>query len=87
LNYPEDVDQFPLNFADIAAAQLLDPVLQAYNKPTFANQDYHGTPLLCRQSTDGQWKIVVPEVLINDTICWYHSIMGHVGSSRLYDSL
>ncbi len=33
LNYPEDVDSFPLNFADIAAAQLADPVLQAYNGP------------------------------------------------------
>jgi hypothetical protein len=27
LNYPEDVDHFPLNFFDIAAAQLLDPVI------------------------------------------------------------
>jgi hypothetical protein len=30
LNYPEDVDHFPLNFFDIAAAQLLDPVMQTY---------------------------------------------------------
>jgi hypothetical protein len=89
LNYPDNVDNFPLNFLDIAAAQVTDPTVQNYAAPTqgFVYQDYHGIQLLCRQSTDGQWKIVIPEALINDTICWYHAIMGHVGSSRLYDSL
>jgi transposase InsO family protein len=89
LNYPDDVDNFPLNFPDIAAAQATDPTVQNYAAPMegFAYQDYHGTQLLCRQSTDEQWKIVIPEALINDTIRWYHSIMSHVGSSRLYDSL
>ena len=64
-------------------------MVQNYAAPMqgFAYQDYHGTQLLCRQSTDKQWKIVIPEALINDTIHWYHAMMGHVGSSRLYDSL
>jgi hypothetical protein len=53
LNYPEDVGAFPLNFIDIAAAQLIDPVVQADDAPTFQDQDYHGTPLICRQSTHG----------------------------------
>jgi hypothetical protein len=55
----------------------------------FAYQDYlpHGKQLLCHQSTNEQWTIVIPEALINGMVCWYHDIMGHVGSSCLYDSL
>jgi hypothetical protein len=50
----------------------------------FAYQDYNGTQLLCHQLLDEQWKIIIPEaVLINDTIHWYHAIMGHVDSSHL----
>jgi hypothetical protein len=89
LYYPDNVDNFLLNFPDIAAAQLLDPTVQNYGAQMlgFDYQDYHGMQLLCHQSTDGHWKILIPEVLINDTICWYHSIMCHVGSSCLYNSL
>jgi hypothetical protein len=78
-----------LNFSDITAAQATDPTAQNYAAPMqgLAYQDYHGIQLLCHQSTNQQWKIVIPEALINDTICWYHAIMGHIGSSRLYDSL
>jgi hypothetical protein len=78
-----------LNFPDIAAAQATEPTVQNYAAPMqgFAYQDYHGIQLLCHQSTNGQWKIVIPEALINDTIHWYHAITGHVGSSRLYNYL
>jgi hypothetical protein len=78
LNYPDNVDNFPLNFPDIAVAQATDPTVQNYAAPMqgFAYQDYHGTNLLCCQSTDNQWKIVIPEALISNTICWYHAIMS-----------
>jgi hypothetical protein len=39
LNYPDDVDNFPLNFPDITAAQLLDPTVQTYEAPGFAHQN------------------------------------------------
>jgi hypothetical protein len=39
------------------------------------------------QATGNQWKIVIPEALVSDTIKWYYHIMGHVGSSQEYDSL
>jgi hypothetical protein len=90
LNYLYKVDNFPLNFPDFAAVQATDATVQNYAAPMqgFAYQDNHGIRVLCRQSTDGQWKIVIPEPLINDTVCWYyHAIMSHVGYSRLYDSL
>jgi hypothetical protein len=63
LNYPDGVNVFPLNFADIATVQATDITVQNYAAPMegFAYQDYHGTNLLCRQSTDNQWKIVIPE--------------------------
>jgi hypothetical protein len=30
------------------------------------------------------WKIALPEDLINPTIKWYHQVTGHPGSKRLY---
>jgi hypothetical protein len=89
LNYPDGVDAFPLNFLNIAAAQAIDPTVQNYAAPMqgFAYQDYNGTNLLCHQSTNNQWKIVILEALISNTICWYHAIMSHVHSSHLYNSL
>jgi hypothetical protein len=87
LNYPPDVDKFPVNFADIATAQATNPDCQNWQAlPSFAPQDFHSTQLLSRQAAN-QWKIVIPEALANDTITWYHHIMGHAGSSRLYDTL
>jgi hypothetical protein len=42
----------------------------------FAYQDYNGTQLLCHQSTNEQWKIMIPEALIN-VILDPHDFMIH----------
>ena len=31
------------------------------------------------------WKIYIPQLLIQDVIQWYHLILGHPGTTRLYD--
>ena len=36
---------------------------------------------------DNQWRIAIPPTLINSVIRWYHLILGHPGSQRLYDTI
>jgi hypothetical protein len=87
LNYPADVDKFPINFDNIAIAQANDPITQNWlNLPSFELQNYHREQLASCQAADGQWEIVIREALISNTITWYQHIMGHVGSSREYNS-
>jgi hypothetical protein len=33
------------------------------------------------------WKIVLPESMIVDTVEWFHQVMGHPGEKRLQDTL
>jgi hypothetical protein len=48
LNYPPNVDEFPVNFQDIETAQLIDPDVQNWlAQPSFTYQDFHGVQLLC----------------------------------------
>jgi transposase InsO family protein len=72
----------------ISAAQTNDPDIQNWlNLPSFELRNYHGEQLVSRQTTDGQWRIVILEVRAADTITWYHHIMGHVDSSQEYNSI
>jgi hypothetical protein len=64
LNYLDNIDNFPLNFPDIAALQVTDPRKQNYaTMQGFVYQDYCSVQLLCCLSTDGQWKIVLQKPL------------------------
>jgi hypothetical protein len=88
LNYPADVDEFPVNFDNIATAQTNNPEIQNWiNLPSFELKNYHGEQLVSRQAADGQWQIVIPEALVANIITWYQHIMSHVGSSQEYDSI
>ncbi len=33
------------------------------------------------------WKITLPNELIEPTVQWYHQVMGHPGSKRLYEHI
>ena len=33
------------------------------------------------------WKIFLPDSLANDAVRWYHLVLGHCGTTRLYDSI
>ncbi len=37
--------------------------------------------------TQPNWKILLPESMIVDTVKWFHQVMGHPGEKRLQDTL
>ena len=49
-----------------------------------------GTLLICYRDNvaDPNWRIVLPAILLNkDVIRWYHLILGHCGTTKLYDTI
>ncbi len=40
-----------------------------------------------KDPTQSNWKIVLPESMIVDTVKWFHQVMGHLGEKRLQDTL
>jgi hypothetical protein len=88
LYFPEHLDAFPLAFPDIAIAQQADVTVQALLElDRYKLQDFYGTPLVSRHDDNDQWKIVMPETLIDPSIDWYHHVLGHVGMARLCQTL
>ena len=46
------------------------------------------TRIICYLPTPHKpWKIYLPDALLQDTVQWYHTTLGHLGISRLYDTL
>ena len=87
LFYPDDVDQFPLDFDTIAQVQQQDAsLLPLADRDDHDIQTFAGVDLICRR-VDNQWKIVLPQALTMDAIKWYHIVLGHCGASRLIASL
>ena len=87
LYYPEDVDSFPVNFENIAQLQQQDQdLLPLADRDDFQIQVFNGQELISHR-VRGQWRIVLPQAIIKDTISWYHSVLGHCGETRLAASL
>jgi hypothetical protein len=83
---------FSLKLPDIATAQEENLVINGYllnNHQRFELQNYDGNDLICcRGAWDGQWKILLPAVLIELlTINWYHALMAHGGSLHVCHSI
>ena len=36
---------------------------------------------------DNEWRIVIPPTMINEVMQWYHLVLGHPGSQRLFDTI
>jgi hypothetical protein len=86
---------FELTYPIIAAAQQRDALLMqaAEAEPRrYANQllapDIY---VLCfipdPESANPHWKIYLPTELLTNAVKWYHLALGHVGKSRLYDTI
>jgi hypothetical protein len=41
----------------------------------------------CYVNPPNSWRIVIPSALLRPITEWYHKVLGHVGSSRLYESI
>ena len=95
LNLPEDmIENNPLNMENIKEKQDQDADLQqsATRHPEwYSRKDINSiADILCytRPNDDpSNWKITLPNELIEPTVQWYHQVTGHPGSKRLYEHL
>jgi hypothetical protein len=88
LNYPINVDEFPLDSQQIHEEQVDYATIMALpdgNRLTI--QVYNGTDLICRHDDNNQWKIVILPSLIDDTIEWYHAMLNHCGATRMVNTM
>jgi len=77
-----------LNIADIDAAQQADASLLAFaDDDDYELQEFNGQALICCCSANNQWHIVLPDALVQPTLAWYHSVLGHCGISHLSSAL
>mmetsp|Transcript_27581 Transcript_27581/g.40549 ORF Transcript_27581/g.40549 Transcript_27581/m.40549 type:complete len:847 (+) Transcript_27581:174-2714(+) len=63
---------------------------QLYNHQ-FPIKDIQGRPIMhfrpYANSPEEEWRIAIPSSLINRIVLWYHLVLGHVGSTQLYDTI
>ena len=85
--YPEEIDEFPLNFETISQEQQNDPkMLPLANLDNHEIQLFNRTKLICKHHNN-QWVVFLPTNLVQPTIQWYHLVLGHVGINQLYNTL
>ena len=88
LYYPDDIEEFPLNFENIRDAQQADAeVVLLLNRPEFNSEEFYGHQLICKTRDEPHPRIVLPEALMATAIKWYHFVCGHCGMDRLYQAL
>jgi hypothetical protein len=94
LNLPasEGVPSFVLDYKTISKAQAEDAPLVRLRetKPQWFAQQLLApeTQVVCYMPTDNApWKIYLPMQLLKDAVKWYHLALGHLGQTRLYDSM
>ncbi len=87
-------DENPLNYAHIHELQQQDeqlPALQVKYPDNYVNLqlDDNVDDIICykKDPTQPNWKIVLHESMIVDTVKWFHQVMGHSGEKRLQDTL
>ena len=39
------------------------------------------------QDPNSQWKIALPASMLDETVIWFHTVMGHPGEKRLWMTL
>ena len=84
LNYPEHINQFPGQFQGIRQSQQANQqILDLANEDDYEFRNYGGHDLVCRRNQAGEWRIVVPGVLVNDLIEWCHITLSHPGITRM----
>jgi hypothetical protein len=83
---------FQMDYHTIAQAQMQDAALlqQSQSQPLKVIQKLlaPNTSVYCYVPSPGApWKIYLPTGLLNNIVRWYHLALGHVGISRLADTL
>ncbi len=91
LNLPDTThrDENPLKYAHICEMQQQDKqllALQVKYPDNHVNLQLHDVDdIICykKDPTQPNWKIVLPESMVVDTVKWFHQVMGHPGEKRL----
>ncbi len=90
LPYTPPPDENPLNYAHIHELQQQDEQLLAQQvkyQDNYVNLqlDEDVDNIICykKDPTPPNWKIVLPESMIVDTVKWFHQVMGHPVEKRL----
>ena len=83
---------FIFDFQSIRAAQAEDARLVALRQThpeSYADQLLApNTMVTCYISQPGKpWKVYLPTPLLDQAVRWYHLALGHIGQSRLYDTM
>jgi hypothetical protein len=96
LNLPDTPhpDENPLNYAHICELQQQDKqllALQVKYQDNYVNLqlDDNIDDIICykKDPTQPNWKIVLPESMVVDTVKWFHQVMEHPGEKRLREML
>jgi len=83
----------PIMMPNIQAHQLQDQALVAKSQAPATYMQYpilqiNGRQIICHRSTPtSQWKICIPDSLVQQLIVWYHIVLGHRGTTSLYDTI
>lgn len=85
--YPEEVDSFPLDFPELRQAQMNDADVRDKVQQNVYEEKEFGDTVLATKKVNDQYRIVVPEALVDPTITWYHLVLGHCGQERMIKTL
>ena len=82
VNVPMDLS-FPLAFDDLRIEQEHDDkVMNLLLVPNHELQQFHGTHLVCKKAANNEWRIVLPDNVVDNVVRWYHSTLMHSGQIR-----
>ena len=95
LNHPPlQAMQNPITMAMIQAHQNQDQALRnqaAQNPPRYPILTIDGRLVICYcdniQFDQNQWKIYLPNTLVDRVIIWYHLVLGHRGQQSMYKTI
>jgi len=96
LNLPNpDVMRKPIDVDWLQENQFED--LDLYNRRadqmrTYPIRNISGRPIIHYQydpddENEMNWKIAIPQGLLENMVKWFHEVLGHAGESRVYDSI
>ena len=85
----------PIEIAWIQENQFEDAELEQMRQQhplNFPVRHFGNHPLVCYRhdhldQNELGWKICIPTALLQNTVEWFHRILGHAGSTRVYDSI
>lgn len=97
LNHPAlEAMPNPITILNIQQHQFEDQRLDALARDPvlglkFPIKEIQGRPLICYRTNqndpEGLWRIALPVTLLEPMVNWYHQVLGHCGSTRLYETI